>query len=114
MGIIRKLLDKRAKEAGKKRSGGWPKVRAEHLAKSPTCVVCGGKKKLEVHHMLPFHLHPQLELDPNNLITLCENKKDGVNCHLFLGHLGSFKAYNPNVIKDAEEWKTKIETRPVA
>jgi hypothetical protein len=69
-------------------------------------------KKLEVHHIKPFHLHPELELEPKNLITLCENKSDGVNCHLLFGHLGSFRSFNVRVISDAIEWKAKILSRP--
>ena len=37
-------------------------------------LISGGlaKKKLNVHHVKPFHLYPQLELDENNLITVEE------------------------------------------
>jgi hypothetical protein len=97
---------------GSKRSGHWPSVRKAYLKKFPYCGVCGGKKKLEVHHIRPFHLHPELELDSSNLITLCENYSDGVNCHLLFGHLGSFKSYNINVFHNALEWNRKIEERP--
>jgi hypothetical protein len=48
--------------------------------------------------MKPFHLHPELELDPKNLITLCMSRKE---CHLQIGHGDDFKAYNPNVETDA-------------
>jgi 5-methylcytosine-specific restriction protein A len=95
-----------------KRSNHWPKVRKEHLEKNPTCAVCGGNKKLEVHHIRPFHLHPNLELEPTNFVTLCENMKEGINCHLLFGHLGNFKSFNVNVIKEAQEWKLKLENRP--
>ena len=97
---------------GSKRSNKWAKVRKDFLSKNKTCAVCGGKAKLEVHHIRPFHLHPELELDENNLIVLCENKKDGVNCHLLFGHLGSFKSFNVGVRDDAKEWNTKINSRP--
>lgn len=96
---------------GQRRSPQWPKVRAEHLKRSPTCIVCGGKKKLEVHHIVPFHLDTAKELDVNNLITLCESKKNGVNCHLFVGHLGNFQSLNTDVTKDATEWRKKIVLR---
>jgi 5-methylcytosine-specific restriction endonuclease McrA len=101
-----------AKTQGKKRSGKWPTVRRKHLAMNPTCAICGGNKKLEVHHMRPFHLHPDLELDPKNLITLCENQNDGVNCHLLFGHLGSYRSFNVNVQQDAASWAKKIARRP--
>ena len=97
--------------AGKKRSSHWPTVRKDFLEKNSTCAVCGGKEKLEVHHKKPFHLHPELELDPNNLITLCESKHNGVNCHLLFGHLGNFKCVNENVEDDTAEWKEKIADR---
>jgi len=97
---------------GAKRSAKWPAARRQHLKEHPVCAMCGGSKKLEVHHIKPFHLHPQLELDPTNFITLCENKTDGVNCHLLFGHLGNFKSVNENVVKDATEWNQKIVTRP--
>ena len=61
---------------------------------------CGSSKNLNVHHCKPFHLDPALELDPANLITLCMDTKE---CHLHIGHGGSFKQYNPNVRKDAAE-----------
>ena len=95
-----------------KRSSKWPKIRREHLREHPSCCLCGGMRKVEVHHIKPFHLHPELELSLDNLISLCENKKDGVNCHLFFGHLGSFKSINENVTKDVKEWNDKILNRP--
>ena len=90
------------------RSGHWPTVRKHHLEAHPACEVCGHSgEKVNVHHKLPFHLHPQLELDPSNLITLCEDE-GFVNCHLFVGHLGNFHGYNPDVETDAVEWKDKL------
>lgn len=97
---------------GKTRSHMWPSVRAAHLKIQPCCAVCGGTESLEVHHKLPFHLHPKFELDPLNLITLCESKRGGINCHLALGHLGDFRSYNKDVEKDADEWNFKIHNRP--
>ena len=95
-----------------KRSDHWTAVRAAHLKIQPICAVCGGNAKLEVHHKSPFHLHPELELDPNNLITLCESDKGGLNCHLAIGHLGNFKSFNPDVSDDAPMWYKKISNRP--
>jgi hypothetical protein len=97
---------------GSARSGHWPTVRKHWLDMHPQCAVCTGTHKLEVHHIHPFHLAPHLELDPANLITLCENDKDGVNCHLLFGHLGNFKSVNESVKEDAAEWKRKIGERP--
>jgi 5-methylcytosine-specific restriction enzyme A len=100
---------------GAKRSDRWPTIRKHFLAKNPACVICGATKgKIEVHHIKPFHLHPQLELEPSNFITLCENMKDGVSCHLLFGHLGNFKSFNVNVKNDAKAWSKKISKRPKA
>lgn len=80
-----------------KRSSKWPRVKNKHLKLNSTCAACGTKNDLEVHHKKPYHLHPELELDPNNLITLCMENL----CHIDIGHGDSFKAYNPNVAEDA-------------
>lgn len=114
MALIRHLIDaaKGKHPLSSKRSSHWASVRKAHLEKNPVCAVCGGREHLEVHHKLPFHLDPSLELDPNNLITLCEAKKDGVNCHLFVGHLGNFKSYNKDVEADARNWNSKLKERP--
>ena len=97
--------------SGHKRSTSWPKVRAEHLKASPDCAVCGSVKKVEVHHIKPFHMAPELELDPTNFITLCESKKNGVTCHQFVGHLGNYKTVNLTVKEDALYWREKLKNR---
>lgn len=99
-------------ELGETRSSRWPSTRKAHLEKFPTCAVCGGKSNLEVHHMVPFHTDRDKELDPTNLITLCESKKNGLNCHLWFGHLGNFRAYNPEVYTDSIAWNKKFLSRP--
>ena len=91
------------------RSPRWSAVRTAHLKRNPTCAACGSSDKLEVHHVRPFHLFPNLELDPANLMTLCEN---GGNCHIMLGHLKNWKSYNLDVRKDAEVLLQKIKARP--
>src|SRR5271166_4424831 len=108
-----KSNDKDKVPKGAKRSSDWRTLRKEFLKVFSKCALCGGKKNLEVHHILPFHLYPGHELDFNNLITLCENKKDGVNCHLLFGHLGNFKSFNRHVRIDAIEWARKIINRPI-
>ena len=82
---------------GPRRHKHWPVVRAEHLLKQPRCMACGGTENLVVHHIKPFQWFPHLELDPANLITLCEAETH--NDHLWLGHCGNFsKWYNPKVV----------------
>lgn len=95
---------------GAARSGHWPTVR-KHFLDGKVCAACGGTDKLEAHHIVPFHVHPEKELDPTNLIALCEGNP-WMNCHLLIGHLGNFQSYNPNVVHDAAEWRRKIENRP--
>lgn len=77
---------------GEPRSPQWPGVRNKFAAEHPLCECCGAKTQ-EIHHKHPFHLKPELELDPDNLIALCKR------CHLLIGHLGNFQNYNPDVVK---------------
>lgn len=94
-------ITRRLMLAEKPRSSYWHAVRTAHLLQFPTCAFCGGGKKLEVHHKLPFHLHPEMELDPHNLVTLCEKSEVlGCNCHLVMGHFGNWKAFNSQVDED--------------
>lgn len=85
------------------RSPYWRSV--EHENKKPACEACSTTKRLEVHHKRPFHLHPEDELKPSNLITLCRR------CHLLLGHLDDWKAYNARVVEDAQIIALKIKHR---
>jgi hypothetical protein len=92
-----------ARKHGIERSPEWPAVAHPHLLKEPACRACGHRGQgLQVHHIKPFHLHPDLELDPNNLITLCELK--GRDHHLLLGHLDDWESYNPNVRQDVKRF----------
>ena len=55
---------------------------------------------LNVHHVKPFHLFPDLELDAGNLITLCE--RGAFSCHWIVGHGGrDWRDYNPTCVADA-------------
>lgn len=87
---------------GSRRSAGWPRVRREHLKKQPACCACGNTKSVEVHHKIPFHLAPELELDRHNLMTLCEDGPGGMSCHYVVGHrAGGWQDANPNAERDA-------------
>jgi 5-methylcytosine-specific restriction enzyme A len=92
---------------GTPRSGQWRKLRDEFLSGS-CCEVCGGKKSLVAHHEIPFHLAPELELEPSNLMALCEAKRFGINCHLLLGHLGNWRRTNVNARADIAYWREKL------
>ena len=77
-----------------KRSPQWQTVRWKHFIIEPRCQFCGSTLNPECHHIQPFHKHPELELEPSNLITLCEDK---AMCHLKRGHLGSYKNSNVTI-----------------
>ncbi len=95
---------------GGPRSGSWPRARREHLAQFPTCAACGGSENLTVHHVEPFQLNPAKELDPDNLITLCESPSH--NCHFIFGHLCDWKSWNESVRADAARYLKEIKNRP--
>ena len=93
------------------RSTHWPKVRADFLKDHSSCAACGVTEGLEVHHVLSFHEHPDRELDPDNLITLCERHR----CHFTFGHLWNWRTNNPNVREDtAKMLKAKAKARKVS
>ena len=107
------VVDTKSQKPEATRSSRWPTVRKKHVLKYNRCAACGGTTKLEVHHIKPFHLFPELELDPSNLLTLCDENKGGHSCHLLFGHLGNFKSYNTTVVEDSAYWLQKFQTRPL-
>jgi 5-methylcytosine-specific restriction protein A len=88
------------------RNSRWPKVRKEHLAAHPSCAACGSHKSVQVHHKKPFHCEPCLELDAENLITLCPL------CHFYFGHLLRWSSWNTDVSRDSAWFLEKIGSRP--
>lgn len=97
------------KTHGKKRSDKWPAVRKAFL-KGKTCAVCGTNQKLEAHHVVPFHTDPARELDPANLLPLCEGPDR--DCHRLIGHLGNFQSINVKSRQDAAALLVKVSHRP--
>jgi 5-methylcytosine-specific restriction endonuclease McrA len=89
------------------RSNKWPQVRNNHIKINNKCAACGSVTRLEAHHIQPVHLFPEKELDPENLITLCDK-----NCHFIFGHLMNWKSWNKDIINDAKEFCYKVDTRP--
>jgi hypothetical protein len=87
------------------RSHEWPKVRRGHLKHEPDCQWDFCTNNIEVHHIRPFHVDASLELDTNNLITLCSCTNH--RCHIDIGHLGNYRTkYNLNVKEDCNIHKT--------
>lgn len=81
------------------RDSRWPAVRRVHLEQNPACAACGATDKPEVHHVVPVgHAkrigRPELELDPQNLITLCGPPRD---CHWWLGHACDDRTWRPDI-----------------
>lgn len=103
-GVVRGIKDIRRGNRGK-RSGKWRKVRREHLKIHPHCAVCGRRRRREVHHIIPFHteLGKELELEPENLLTLCSAD------HFTFGHLRNWQRANVFVLEDAKKWYLKLE-----
>jgi len=89
-----------------KRSSSWRKVRDEFVKNNPKCAACGTKNKLEVHHIVPYHIDSSLELDYNNLITLCRNH------HYTFGHFCDWTSWNKDVQTDVVVYNARREMRP--
>lgn len=88
------------------RSSKWREVRQKHLFLFPFCFVCGGNRKLNVHHIVSFDRWPEGELAPNNLMTLCTEKGLKGNDHFEIGHCGiSWKHDNPNPILTTRQFQ---------
>jgi len=84
---------------GAPRSSKWTELRNRYVAEHPRCEACGSTRSLNVHHVAPFHLHPELELDPTNLITLCREH------HFRLGHHRDWKYENLNCRKEVAAYR---------
>lgn len=96
------------------RSWKWETVRNQHVMDYPVCEACGSDENLNVHHVKPFHEHPELELDPTNLITLCREH------HFRIGHDPdgpgpkgpNWKLSNPKVWSDAKNYRDSLSLTP--
>jgi hypothetical protein len=103
MSLVRHLTNKakHALRAPSARSPQWQHVRGEFLKANPKCIACGLTDNLEAHHVVPFHLRPEWELEPLNLIPLCMGRDRW--CHLLVGHGDNFRMFNPNAVVDAAD-----------
>lgn len=106
--FIKKLLGL-GRPLGRARSPQWSALEKSWLVDHPACAACGITHNLSVHHVKPFHLYPELELDPDNLLTLCSEQ--GNNCHRMLGHGGDFHAWIPTAKHDAAQRLKIIRAR---
>lgn len=110
MKLVKHLIDatKGKHPLKAKRSPEWPRVERAYKRAHPACEICGYDKHVQVHHKQPFHLRPDLELDPDNLISLCEPPGRSMKCHLIFGHVGNFRLFNPAIGQDAPYWRHKL------
>ena len=89
---------------GRARAPGWEALSRQLRSERPECECCGLPTTV-IHHVLPFHVHPSLELDKTNLIALCNE------CHLRIGHGGSFRAWLPDCRRLAATIRAAIAAR---
>ena len=82
----------------RKRPSVWRDASKDWKRDHPLCAICAGKKDLEAHDVLPYHLIPEPESKTRdfwygNFITLCFHD------HRAMGHCADPKCdrYNPRV-----------------
>ena len=89
------------------RSPHWPAVRRQHIEREPACAVCGHTGAgLEVHHLLPFREHPELECVDSNLMTVCGDE-GRCHAHYWLCHAGNFRGWNADAREDAKLMRSR-------
>jgi len=52
-------------------SAEWRRVVRSVRVRDGGCVVCHSARDTHIHHVQSFAEHPELRLDPDNLVTLC-------------------------------------------
>jgi 5-methylcytosine-specific restriction endonuclease McrA len=72
------------------------------VSKHSKCAMCNHDKKLQVHHIIPWHISEALRYNEANLITLCQP------CHFRFGHRLNWKDYNPEIVETTEVVKPFI------
>lgn len=72
--ITKSQLKKKAKA---QRNKAWAELSLKLRKETPFCQKCGRKEHLQVHHLLPKKLYPQLLLEERQLVVLCPR------CHTF-------------------------------
>lgn len=97
-----------AKFGGARRSSKWPAFLKSFLKKHPACRGCKTSHRVTAHHIIPFHLRPDLELDETNLVTVCQY------CHFTFGHLNDWCSHNPTVLEDLSNHMARVLHRNVS
>jgi len=86
-------------QVGSQRPSAMTRRMAQWL-KGKRCVVCGGKKRVQAHHMLPFHLWPQLAMEERLWLPVCRGNPQ-LDCHCAIGHAGILEGINIFVLEFA-------------
>jgi hypothetical protein len=71
--------------------GGGVGSKSHWGVKIIACEWCGSERRLEVHHIQPQHVRPDLAMDTNNMVILCRT------CHFTVGHKNDWKRVFTNV-----------------
>lgn len=71
---------------GKPRSSQWEPLSKELKKRWPICCFTGMPTTV-IHHIRPWHLFPELELDENNLAPVADW------AHLYVAHVGNYSHY---------------------
>ena len=90
--------------AGRPRNPGWKKLSKLLKDEYPFCQCCDEPTTV-IHHCVPFHVSPELELDETNLIALCDA------CHLRIGHGCNFRCWLPDCRRLAGTIRAAIAAR---
>ena len=94
------------------RSKGWKVLKDDFIASNDKCYICGSRSNLEVHHIKDVSNFPDLELDENNLMTLCDgsDRFEGLSCHRIFGHFGCWRRTNYQLREVAELMRVGMKT----
>ena len=65
------------KKQKSQRNKAWAELSRKLRTETPYCQKCGSVSHLQVHHLLPRKLYPELLLEEWNLVVLCPR------CHTF-------------------------------
>jgi len=84
------------------RSPKWPELSKQIIKKHPICSACNVNMNLEVHHIKPFHLYPELELIEDNCMVFCRLH------HFIIGHFCDWGGWNVKAVRDAVRYKSSL------
>jgi len=99
--------------AGVPRHPQWRKESGLWL-RGKVCAASGSTRNVRAHHLIPFHVRPDLEMDCDNWLALSDDGWGGINYHILIGHGGDFTDYNPHAVGDAARCLIMIRGRIAA